>query len=160
MFALIILAELTAVITARIIRALQAQAVITNAINVRRRRAGRTGLQKLEYLSEHYANIIRICFIYITNSRTSQLPPNSITLEHLEVKVLTVQNRAVFVIIKTIIATFFITVVPMRTACLTAYTTQAPIARARNIIGYHCLNTSLLVILTILPSSSAADETV
>lgn len=100
-------------------------------------------MQKLQYLFKHYTDIVGVGLIDIPNLWTAAYSPNAVTLEEFEVKVLAIEDRAVFVIIPTIITALSIKVIPMRTACLTAHTAQAPITRARYLVCYHSLPSPL-----------------
>lgn len=105
-------------------------------------------MQKLEYLLKHYPNIVGVGLIDIPNLWTAENPTNAVTLEEFEVKVLAIEDRAVFVVIPTIITALSVKVIPMRTACLTAHTAQAPVTRARYLVCYHSLPSPLPFLFT------------
>ena len=102
-------------------------------------------MQKLEDLREHYPDIVRVGSIDIPNLWTAVFAADPIPLKHLKVKVLTIEDRTEIVVIPAIITALSIAVVPMWTTGLTAHTAQAPITRARNLVGYHSLPSPLLV---------------
>lgn len=105
-------------------------------------------MQKLEYLLKHYPDIVGVGLIDVPNLWTAAYSPNAVTLEEFEVKVLAIEDRAVFVIIPTIITALSIKVIPMRTACLTAYSAQALVTRARYLVCYHSLPSPLPFLFT------------
>lgn len=119
---------------------------MTDAVHVGDRR--RAGTQKLKYLRKHNAYIVGVGLVNIPNRRLLQHTAYLVLLEVFEVEILAIKDRAEIMTEPTIIATLLIPPVPVRTPGLSAYTAQTPIARARDLVGYHRACTSLPIIPT------------